>query len=278
MTDSLGSDRGGVCVAGVGVGGVDVVIPAHDEQDLLAGCLDALEDCIAATPVPVTVTVVLDSCRDATEEIARGRARIVRTSARNVGIARARGFDSLRWPSSSSTTTTGSTSTPLPPGLTSPPEPHVSPSRRWYATTDADSRVPRTWLTDQLAVARSGADVVAGLIAVDDWSEWTPATRLSYLEGYHPGPGHRHIHGANIGISARAYRQLGGFDPLPVHEDVQLVRRAQEAGLTVAWSTAAPVMTSARRTARAPGGFAGHLAATESAATERAASAGTTAS
>ena len=37
--------------------GVDVVIPAHDEQDLLAGCLDALEDCIAATPVPVTVTV-----------------------------------------------------------------------------------------------------------------------------------------------------------------------------------------------------------------------------
>src|SRR5699024_7601881 len=105
----------------------------------------------------------------------------------------------------------------------------------------------------------------------------------SYLEGYHPGPGHRHIHGANIGISARAYRQLGGFDPLPVHEDVQLVRRAQAAGLTVAWSTAAPVMTSARRTARAPGGFAGHLAATECAATERAAnertaSAGTTAS
>ncbi|MFI8592084.1 glycosyltransferase [Dietzia maris] len=245
--------------------GVDVVIPAHDEQDLLAGCLDALEDCIAATPVPVTVTVVLDSCRDATEEIARGRARIVRTSARNVGIARARGFDSLRRPSSSS------------PGSV------PSPSRRWYATTDADSRVPRTWLTDQLAVARSGADVVAGLIAVDDWSDWTPATRLSYLEGYHPGPGHRHIHGASIGISARAYRQLGGFDPLPVHEDVQLVRRAQEAGRTVAWSTAAPVMTSARRTARAPGGFAGHLAATECAAAERAAneraaSAGTTAS
>ena len=269
--------------------GVDVVIPAHDEQDLLAGCLDALEDCIAATPVPVTVTVVLDSCRDATEEIARGRARIVRTSARNVGIARARGFDSLRRPSSSSLTTrTSSTSSPLPPGPTAPPGAAASPSRRWYATTDADSRVPRTWLTDQLAVARSGTDVVAGLIAVDDWSDWTPATRLSYLEGYHPGPGHRHIHGANIGISARAYRQLGGFDPLPVHEDVQLVRRAQAAGLTVAWSTAAPVMTSARRTARAPGGFAGHLAATECATresataaravSERAASAGTTAS
>ena len=106
---------------------------------------------------------------------------------------------------------------------------------------------------------------------------------MRYLEGYLPGPGHRHIHGANIGISARAYRQLGGFDPLPVHEDVHLVRRAQEAGLTVAWSTAAPVTTSARRTARAPGGFAGHLSATECAAggcaaTERAATEGTTAS
>ena len=192
--------------------GVDVVIPAHDEQDLLAGCLDALADCIAATPVPVTVTVVLDSCSDATEEIARGRARLVRTSARNVGIARARGFDSLRCSSSSS------------PSSSSPSAPRT---RRWYATTDADSRVPRSWLTDQLALARAGADVVAGLVEVDAWLDWAPATRLRYLEGYHPGPGHRHIHGADIGISARAYRQLGGFDPLPVHEDVQLVRRAQ---------------------------------------------------
>ncbi|ODQ83603.1 hypothetical protein BFG51_09640, partial [Dietzia alimentaria] len=177
--------------------GVDVVIPAHDEQDLLAGCLDALEDCTAATPVPVTVTVVLDSCRDATEEIARGRARIVRTSAHNVGIARARGFDSLRRPSSSS------------PGSVPSPSPAL--------VRDHRRRLPRarTWLTDQLAVARSGADVVAGLIAVDDWSDWTPATRLSYLEGYHPGPGHRHIHGANIGISARAYRTARRLRPAP---------------------------------------------------------------
>lgn len=225
--------------------GVDVVIPAHDEQDLLPGCLDALDDCIAATPIPVTVTIVLDSCSDATEDLARGRARLVRTAARNVGIARARGFDQPERPSSSSASS-----------------PHPT-ARRWYATTDADSRVPRTWLTDQLDLARSGAEVVAGLVRVDDWSDWTPATRLRYLEGYHPGPGHRHIHGANLGISARAYRDLGGFDPLPVHEDVQLIRRAQDAGLVVAWSTATPVTTSARRSARAPGGFAAHLAATE---------------
>lgn len=105
--------------------------------------------------------------------------------------------------------------------------------------------------------------MVAGLVAVDDWSDWAPGTRMRYLEGYHPRPGHRHVHGANIGISDHAYQRLGGFDPVPVHEDARLVHRAQAAGMRVAWSTAAPVTTSARRTARAPGGFAAHLAATE---------------
>ena len=238
--------------------GIDVVIPVHDEQDLLGGCLDALEACADATPVPVTLTVVLDSCTDASEAVARGRARVVRTRARNVGLARARGFDSLGSASSSSYFL--SSSPPDSPG--SPGSPGAPPGfgQRWYATTDADSRVPRTWLVDQLAQALDGADVVAGLVEVTDWSDWSPATRLRYLEGYHAGAGHRHIHGANIGLSARAYRLLGGFEPLPVHEDVRLVRRAEEAGLTVAWSTAAPVTTSARAHSRTPAGFAGHLA------------------
>ena len=219
--------------------GIDVVIPAHDEQDLIAGCLDSLDVCAEATPVPVTVTVVLDSCTDATEDVARGRARIVRSDARNVGAARALGFDTL---------------------------PRPGPTQfgqRWYATTDADSRVPRTWLVDQLALALDGADLVAGLVEVTDWSDWNPATRTRYLEGYRSGADHRHIHGANIGISARAYRDLGGFEPLPVHEDVRLVQRAERAGLAVEWSTAAPVTTSARRHSRTPGGFSGHLATTE---------------
>ncbi|MET3861365.1 glycosyltransferase involved in cell wall biosynthesis [Dietzia sp. 2505] len=220
--------------------GIDVVIPVHDEQELLAGCLDSLEACAEATPVPVTVTVVLDSCTDDSEAIARGRARIVRSDARNVGAARAVGFDALSVPSS----------------------PDRS-GQRWYATTDADSRVPPTWLADQLRLALDGADLVAGLVEVTDWSGWNPATRVRYLEGYRSGSEHRHIHGANIGISARAYRELGGFERLPVHEDVHLVHRAERAGLSVAWSTATPVTTSARRHSRTPGGFSGHLALTE---------------
>lgn len=236
-----------------------MVIPAHDEQDLLGHCLDALDECRAVTPVPVTVTVVLDSCTDASARIAHGRARVLRLDARNVGMARAAGFDSPGHARAGGTDNTDGTD-----GT----DGTVGADGHWYATTDADSRVPRTWLADQLALAEAGADVVAGLVEVDDWSDWSPATRQRYLEGYRRGPGHRHVHGANIGVSARAYRRLGGFTPLAVHEDVQLVDRAERAGMSVAWSTAAPVLTSARRSARVFGGFAGHLATTDQAVSQ----------
>lgn len=228
--------------------GIDVVVPVHDEQEHLGACLDALELCVAATPLPVTLTVVLDACADASEEIGLGRARIVRIAERNVGAARAAGFADVA--ARADDTRVGD------------PTPHGTASR-WFATTDADSRVPPTWLLDQLRLAMGGADVVAGLVEVDDWSGWDPTLRAEYLSRYCSTAGHRHIHGANLGLSARAYRALGGFDPVISDEDVRLVRSAQEAGLTVAWSATSPVVTSARRIGRAPGGFSHHLAGLE---------------
>lgn len=228
--------------------GIDVVVPAHDEEELLGACLDALEACLASAPLPATLTVVLDDCADRTEELARGRARLVHVDGRNVGAARAAGFaDAL--------------------GRA------AAPDRRWLATTDADSRVPPTWLADQLRLAWAGADVVAGLVEVDDWSAWDPATRAEYLSGYSSTAGHRHVHGANLALSSRAYRTVGGFAAVARDEDVQLVRSAEAAGLVVAWSGSTPVATSGRRLARTPDGFAGHLARTERAAlgTDRAA-------
>ena len=44
--------------------GIDVVLPVHDEEALLAPCLRALAECAAVTPLPVTLTVVLDACTD----------------------------------------------------------------------------------------------------------------------------------------------------------------------------------------------------------------------
>lgn len=220
--------------------GIDVVVPVHDEEVLLESCLDALEAAAQVAPVPVTLTVVLDDCSDASESLARGRADVVHVTERNVGAARAAGVAHALNRHS--------------PG---------SPGDRWIATTDADSRVPVTWLADHLRLAIAGAHVVAGLVEVDDWTGWAPSTRAEYLSGYSPAAGHRHVHGANLGLSASVYRALGGFEPVSADEDVRLVRRAEAAGLVVAWSGSAPVTTSARRVSRAPGGFAGHLARTE---------------
>jgi hypothetical protein len=67
--------------------------------------------------------------------------------------------------------------------------------------------------------------------------------------------GHRHIHGANFGVSAAAYCAAGGFMPLTSSEDVALVAALRRDGASIAWSAAPRVVTSARRDFRAPRGF-----------------------
>jgi hypothetical protein len=69
-----------------------------------------------------------------------------------------------------------------------------------------------------------------------------------------------HIHGANLGLTARAYRDAGGFPPLDVGEDRALVTALENRGYRVLRTPDAPVRTSARLHGRARGGFAAHLA------------------
>jgi glycosyltransferase involved in cell wall biosynthesis len=76
---------------------ISVVIPAHNEQDVIARCLEAL------TPVsglePLEVVVVCNGCDDRTAEVARTfDVQVVETSiasktaALNLGDARVAGF------------------------------------------------------------------------------------------------------------------------------------------------------------------------------------------
>lgn len=64
-----------------------------------------------------------------------------------------------------------------------------------------------------------------------------------------------HVHGANLGVSADAYRRAGGFPPLKCSEDAALVDRLIATGARIAWSAAPRVTTSARTVARVRGGF-----------------------
>jgi glycosyltransferase involved in cell wall biosynthesis len=217
---------------------VAVVVPAHDEQDLLPACLAFLTVAAAAVALPVRVIVALDACADATGALAvAAGARTVTLAARNVGAARRAGMAAALA--------------------------GHDPATVWLATTDADSRVPADWLAGQLAHAAAGAEVVVGTVAVEDWAGWPAGLAGAYRARYRGrvgAAGHDHVHGANLGMTGTAYRAAGGFPARRAAEDRAFVARAVRAGRRVVWATDLPVLTSSRPVARvATGGFSGHL-------------------
>ena len=216
-----------------------VVVPAHNEQRLLARCLSALDAATTATAIPVEVIVVLDTCTDASASLIPSHMSTIRISARSVGAARRAGFAAAD---------TGD-----------------DPAATWLATTDADSEVPPHWLRTQVAAADGGADAYLGIVTTRDWAQWPPHIARRFAQTYRPTDGHRHVHGANLGVRASTYREIGGFADLSRNEDVDLVGRLQHSGARLRWCARAAVITSTRRDARAPGGFAAHLAALDAA-------------
>jgi glycosyltransferase involved in cell wall biosynthesis len=212
-----------------------VVVPAHNEAAHLPACLRALATGALAVSAPVLTVVVLDSCDDGSERLAGEfgpDVHFVSVEAGNVGAARAAGFAYAR-------------------GM------YDDDAATWYATTDADSQVDADWLVRMTA---PGADMVLGVVRVPSWRNFSMAVVRRYLSAYGSGgPGHHHVHGANMGFRADAYWHVGGFRPLETGEDVDLVDRFKAAGLQVHRDSSLSVATSDRAEGRAPNGFAGHL-------------------
>ena len=177
---------------------IGVIIPAHNEEGELERCLAAIRVAAGDAALggePVHVMVVLDSCSDGSRAIVERHARHrvqdccvvggLVVASRNVGAARAAGAACL-----------------------------LALGARWLAFTDADTRVSPDWLVRQLEL---DADAVCGSIGVDDWSAHGAQAgfiRDHFAVTYHDVDGHRHIHGANLGVSAAAYLRAGGFLPL----------------------------------------------------------------
>jgi glycosyltransferase involved in cell wall biosynthesis len=211
-----------------------IVIPAHNEEALIGEAVRAANTAARHPGLlgeKVRVLVVLDDCSDTTAQVARDAgAETLKAQMRNVGAARAAGAEAL-----------------------------LDAGARWLAFTDADSIVCPNWLVDQLSL---NVDAVCGTVAVDDWSDHGthgPLIHAHFLETYIDRDDHPHIHGANLGVSAVAYRLAGGFLPLGCGEDVHLVSALQKSGARIARSAKPRVVTSARRNARAAGGFADAL-------------------
>jgi hypothetical protein len=83
-----------------------------------------------------------------------------------------------------------------------------------------------------------------------------------YLHDYEAeGPGHDHVHGANLGARTDIYWRVGGFAAMASGKDVDLVERFDKAGYSIRRDERLSVATSDRRIGRAPGGSADHLRA-----------------
>ncbi|MCF7749825.1 glycosyltransferase [Bacillus subtilis subsp. subtilis] len=210
---------------------IAAIVPAHNEERLIGRCLQALQAAArhrALGGEAVMIVVALDRCSDATAAICRRlEVQTVRVDAGCVGIARAVASDYA-----------------------------LARGARWIGCTDADSRVPADWLARQV---QCGASAFCGVVTVDDWLDYAPAVQQHFLAGEQMRDGHPHVHGANMGFSASAYRDSGGFLPLATGEDVALIAAIQTSGAHIARLAAPQVVTSARRHARAGHGFCDFL-------------------
>jgi hypothetical protein len=230
------------------VDAVHVVVPAHDEELLVGGCLvSVLEAAVELRRrhprVLVDVVVVLDRCTDGTAavvaELAAGRGSgpaepvvALDVDAGSVGAARRRGLDHV-------------TALDAAAGF--------DPARVWICNTDADCMVPPDWLVDHVSLAR-GHDLVQGEVRPVE-SDLTPVA-LGVWDERHPA-GRGSLHGANLGFRLAAYLAVGGFVEVADQEDLLLVRAMKARGASSVGGTR--VLTSGRRESRVPGGFAGYL-------------------
>jgi glucosyl-3-phosphoglycerate synthase len=234
-----------------------VVIPARDEAEHVDRCLRALAAQRGLDPAVAFETIlVLDRCGDATEAVARATAtaagltlRVERSPGAGVGAARRHGMDlacdrlcdvALE-----------------PDGL--------------IACTDADSAVAPDWLAAQLALVDDGAHAIGGRIELDpDGAAALPAAallrreqragaRLTAVLAQDPAADHHFFSGASLSVTARAYRAVGGIDPVNALEDEGFGRCLTAGGWRIVRSDAVVVRTSARTRGRAPRGLARDL-------------------
>jgi len=217
---------------------VHVVVPAHDEEQLLGACLASVATAtarlLADLPgIAVRTTVVLDRCTDQTAAVAAtyGVDTVV-VDAASVGVARAAGIARVA---------------ELADGQ--PPESVL------VVSTDADCVVPDLWLVDLHALVAAGYDLVVGAVHPDPAD--LPVRVVERWRARHRRP-QAHVHGANLAFTLAAYDRSGGLQQVDLHEDLFLVEAMRAAGCQ--WTVSTSVQTSGRTTGRVRGGFATYLA------------------
>lgn len=220
---------------------VGIVVPAANEEALLERCVRALrasrDDLHRRHPGigGTRIVFVLDNCTDGSARIVARYPDVeaIEVAVRSAGHARSAGVEHLLRSGSRA-------------------------SEHWLANTDADSHVSPGWLAGMVEEADRGAHLVIGTVTPDPGLP--DAIVAAWLAKHPRRDDHPHVHGANFGIRADAYKALGGWPLLPSGEDQALADRARAAGhLRIRRSARLPVHTSVRLEARAPSGFSSYL-------------------
>jgi GT2 family glycosyltransferase len=226
-----------------------VGIPARDERDHVGASVAAALAAVgsAGPSLDSVVVVACDSCGDGTPELLDR----IRSAEPTLRVLRG------HWESAG-----GTRRAAIAAGLREASALGHPADEIWIATTDADTVVPRDWLTRHLHHAALGADAVAGIVELLDDDDRTPQVAEAFEGIYSVGDGltHTHVHGANLGVRASAYLAAGGFPEVAVSEDHDLWNALRRRAFQCVSPRDVRVATSARLRSRAPGGFADTLA------------------
>jgi glycosyltransferase involved in cell wall biosynthesis len=222
---------------------IGVVVPAQNEAATIEPCIGSIRrSCEAAQVHAYWIVVVTDCCTDDTLPRARRAVgsvgEVIECAARSAGSARRLGVDAAL------------------AHFCDKDSSHI-----WLANTDADTLVPRDWITVQLRLADSGIVGVAGIVQLDEGG--SAAAHELYRTTYATSPDgtHGHVHGANLSLRADAYLDAGGWAHRALAEDHCLWERLKGRGWHLSSPVASVVVTSARLIGRARGGFADTLKA-----------------
>ena len=221
-----------------------IIIPARNEADRIGRCLRVLSDQGA------DILVVANNCSDATVRLAaQTGAAVIDCTVLDGGVGAARRLgaaEGLRW----------------------------MPDARWLMTSDADCVVAPDWVAANRRYLDDGAAAVCGLVhpipeehaalppallrraALEDRFLALKARLEAHLTGH---SGHEQTPGASLAFKPMAYAAVGGFDPMPTHEDRAIILRMKARGLPVIHAREVTVWASCRLEGRAPGGMAAAL-------------------
>ena len=237
-----------------------VAIPACNEQDHIAACLQALDR--QSTDQVDDILLFLNNTSDRTAAVARQTPLRPGTTLhiieQTLPPARANAGNARRL------------------AMINAASLHPQDDRAILLTTDADSAVDMDWLAHNRAAIDAGADAVAGWVDLDpqDWSRIPlklhedDARECAYdalCDEIHarldpdpadPLPRHTQHSGASIAVTLAAYRRAGGIPAIPCGEDRAFLRALRRIDSRIRHAPEVHVTVSGRIEGRAKGGMA----------------------